>query len=299
MLELVSVVITTYMRPTEIVVRAIDSVLSQTYSNIELIVVDDSPSNYDGREQLRKELEKYKGKIKYVQHEANMGACVARNTGLKVSTGHYVAFLDDDDEWLPEKIEQQISKFDDRDIALVYCGRIVVNDTTGMTFEDESEEHTGYVYEKLIYTNFIGSTSFPLMRKAALIEVGGFDPMMRSAQDYDVWLRLAKKYKVNYVNRPLVKYHIHNGERISTNFQARISGQERLIEKNMEYLHQNPQAWWWRHLRLSLQYSQNKQLRSAVRTWARSCAKQPLKIVTNTNYLVRILYYYFKAKTMR
>lgn len=296
MSDLVSAIITTYMRPPNIVFRAIDSVFNQTYSNIEVIVVDDSPSYYEGRKILQNEVAKYGGKIIYIQHISNMGACAARNTGLSVANGKYVAFLDDDDEWLPEKIEQQVSLFLDEQTALVYCGKMVVNDSTGMVFCDELNAYAGYIYDKLIYNNFIGSTSFPLIRKRVLIEVGGFDPLMQSAQDYDVWLRLTRNYKVDFVRQPLVKYHVHNGERISTNYKARISGQERLIQKNLDYLHQIPEAWWWRLLRLSLQYSKDMQLIRAIQVWMNALAKQPLRIITNIDYLIRILFYYLKSK---
>ena len=260
MSKLVSAIITTYKRPVEIVIRAIDSVLNQTYSNIEVILVDDSPKTYSERSILEEKILVYGDKVKYIQNENNVGACASRNNGLSIARGEYVAFLDDDDEWLPEKIEYQVSKFSDPDIGLVYCGRMVVNDSTGKISNENLEEHSGYIYEKLIYNNFIGSTSYPLIKREAIMSVGGFDPLMQSAQDYDLWLRLAKNYKVDFVGSILAKYHIHNGERISTNYKAKISGQERLIEKNIEYLRQHHKAWWWRLLRLSFQYGRSRQL---------------------------------------
>lgn len=294
MSKLVSAVITTYKRPVEIVFRALESVLNQTYSNIEVILVDDSPETYDGRIVLQKEILKYSDRIKYIQNERNMGACASRNVGLHMAKGDYIAFLDDDDEWLPEKIEHQMNKFIDPDVGLVYCGRMIVNDSTGQISNDHLEEYSGYVFDKLIFNNFIGSTSYPLIKRESLVDVEGFDPLMRSAQDYDVWLRLAKKCKVDFVNIPLVKYHIHEGERISTNFKSRISGQERLIEKNKDYLIQNPKAGWWRLLRLSMQCSKNKQLMKALKIWTKACTKQPFRIVVNMDYLLHIIYYCFK-----
>ena len=98
--ELVTVVITTYKRPPEIVNRAIQSVLMQTYPHIELIVVDDSPADYELREETARLVTGIGGNTRYIQHEKNLGACAARNTGLKHANGVYIAFLDDDDEWL-------------------------------------------------------------------------------------------------------------------------------------------------------------------------------------------------------
>lgn len=296
MSELVSVIITTYKRSADIVFRAIDSVINQTYPNIEIIVVDDSPSNFIYRDTIKSQIVKYSEKVIYIQHESNKGACAARNTGLSVASGYYVAFLDDDDEWLPEKIYEQIKKFQDQDTGLVYCGKVVINDSTGDIKEDILIEHTGYIYDRLIFNNFIGSTSFPIMKKSVLVDVGGFDPMMKSAQDYDTWLRIAKKYKVECVSKPLVKYHIHEGERISTNHAYRISGQELLIQKNIDYLKQHPKAWAWRNLRLALQYSKALQLDRALKLWITSLTKQPFDIVTNIKYFLYIFYYYFKEK---
>ena len=294
MSKLVSAIITTYKRPVEIVFRAIESVLNQTYSSIEIILVDDSPETYGGRIVLQNEVLKYSDKIKYIQNRCNVGACASRNIGLNMANGDSIAFLDDDDEWLPEKIEYQINKMSDPDIGIVYCGRMIVDDSTGEISTENLVGHSGYVFDKLIFNNFIGSTSYPLIKREALFEVEGFDPLMKSAQDYDLWLRLAKKFKVDFVNVPLVKYHVHEGERISTNFKSRISGQERLIEKNMEYLRQNRKAWWWRLLRLSFQYAQSKQLKPTVKVWIKACAKQPFRVSTNVRYLLYIFYHYFK-----
>lgn len=124
--EIVTAVITTYKREPEIVKRAIDSVLAQTYKHINIVVVDDSPADYELRDSVEKLVLDHfaEANITYVQHERNLGACAARNTGLSLVNSEFVAFLDDDDEWLPEKIEKQVKKFRECDelTALVYCG---------------------------------------------------------------------------------------------------------------------------------------------------------------------------------
>lgn len=124
---MISIIITTYKREVGILQRAIKSVLAQTYKELELIVVDDSPATYAHREAIRK----YVTSISeiptlYIQHERNMGACIARNTGIDNSSGEYICFLDDDDEWLPQKLEKQLQMFRE-DVGLVYCGRLISN----------------------------------------------------------------------------------------------------------------------------------------------------------------------------
>ena len=115
--ELVSAVITACNRNIDILERAVKSVANQTYPHIEIIVVDDSSSKAPGR----KEIEQYltsKYDLRYIRHPKTLGACAARNTGLSVSKGSYIAYLDDDDEWLPTKIERQLTGFTDKSIAL-------------------------------------------------------------------------------------------------------------------------------------------------------------------------------------
>jgi glycosyltransferase involved in cell wall biosynthesis len=286
----VSAVITTHKRSPEIVERAIKSVLSQTWERMELIVVDDSPADFAQRADVRRMVEGYATQnVRYIAHERCMGACAARNTGTEHALGEFIAFLDDDDEWKPNKIERQMSAFTDESIALVYCGREIKNDTTGSVTPSPFRGLSGRVYPELIKQNFIGSTSFPLLRKSVLEAVGGFDVLMEASQDFDVWLRIAKEYDVAFVEESLVVYHIHDGERITSNYARKINGWERLNEKNADYLAAHRDA---RHIRLMLLtpfYAGNKQLGKALRTWFRAAWLRPFAVKTNLRYLYRIL----------
>lgn len=286
-MELVTAIITTHKRTVEMVERALKSVLSQTYSNIEVIVVDDSPQEFGERLHVKTMVENYG--VKYISHTHSQGACVARNTGLAEANGEFVAFLDDDDEWLPEKIEKQIACFNREEIALVYCGSKTKNDITGMLEVRKMECYSGKLYEVLIMDNYIGSTSFPLIRTQALRDIGGFDPLMQSAQDYDVWLRLSKKYEISYINEPLVIYHIHNQERITVNFKKKIAGLERINTKNAEYIKNNRTARWIRTLDLAPMYAGDKQLGKAMEKWFVAVSLCPYEIKTNLIYLYRMI----------
>ena len=107
-MELISVIITTYKRNPEILKRAIDSVVAQTYENLELIIVDDSPESYELRDAVKGMVLAIEDKrVIYHQHKVNKGVCAARNTGIELSSGEYLAFLDDDDAWLLDKFTQQ------------------------------------------------------------------------------------------------------------------------------------------------------------------------------------------------
>lgn len=142
---------------------------------------------------------------------------------MALSNGYYVAFLDDDDEWLPEKIEKQIKGFTDDSIAIVYCGQISIDEIIGEKHIRKTKIQRGNVFSELIMENFIGSTSNPLIRKTCIEEVGRFDEQMQSSQDYDLCLRITQRYSVNYIELPLLNYYIHAGERISADVDRKNS----------------------------------------------------------------------------
>ena len=234
---LVTAVITTHKRPPEIVERALKSILAQTYKNIEVFVVDDSPEEYELRSAVKNMVESYAdSNVTYLAHDKCMGACAARNTGLAAAKGEFVGYLDDDDEWLPDKIEEQLAAFDSEEVALVYCGSKTIYESTGEITERKCSCIKENIYENLMYKNFIGSTSFPLLRTSALRKIGGFDLEMQSAQDYDVWIRISKEFSVNYVSKPLVLYHFHEDDQITKNPTKKIMGMERIIFKNADFL---------------------------------------------------------------
>ena len=116
----VSVILPAFNR-VSLLGRAIDSILSQTYSDFELIVVDDCST--DNTEQFVAELASKDGRIRYIKHSENSGVATARNTGIDLSAGRYIAFQDDDDEWLPDKLERHVAILDSlpNDVVMTYC----------------------------------------------------------------------------------------------------------------------------------------------------------------------------------
>lgn len=293
--SMVSAIITTYKREPPMVLRALDSVLLQTYREMEVIVVDDSPSDYPKRNEVREAVLARQKKspevsIRYIAHDRNMGACIARNTGLQAAQGEYIAYLDDDDEWFPEKIEKQVEVIEQSNAALVYCGYMKKNDKTGEIWEKKTEYLRGNAFKKLLFSNFIGSTSFPLISKQCLNNVGGFDPFMQSAQDYDVWLRLSELYAIDYVHEPLVIYHEHEGETITGNPEKKIKGFERINQKFTQYLNADRKLWWERHICITSFYALNGDLKSSLVLWFRCVCKCPNMIKNNIKYLLIILH---------
>lgn len=259
--------------------RAIKSVLNQTYKEIELIVVDDNPKGSKYRKEIQENIKDLLGnKIKYVQHERNMGACKARNTGIKYSKGDYIAFLDDDDEWITNKLEMQIEKMNDPKVGLVYCSsRVIYTNGNKIIGTDlRSFRKSGYVFNELLKENFIGSTSCQLIRKKVIDDCGGFNETLQSSQDYELWLRITQRYKVDFVDIPLVNYYVHNGERISTNISKKIQGILRVNELYYEHLEKNSNALTYRLLKLSSYYIKDGQYKNGIKNYLKAIKCSPI-----------------------
>ena len=295
---LVSAIITTCKREPELVERALRSVINQKYNKIEIVVVDDSPDDYPLRNLVKDKVLSYKSivsNLKYVMHQKNLGACAARNTGVAESNGEILGFLDDDDEWTPNKVEVMIGRFQDQEVGLVYGNNILINDDTGEEKVVIRNEITGKIYDKLILENFIGSTSFPLIRRESLVAVGGFDVNMQSAQDVDLYLRISRKYSIDYVNAIIARYHINRGKRISSDVEKKIAGLERLNKKNQEYINANKNAFWIRNMKLIPYYTKNRDISKAYSIWSICVKRHPQKLMGNIKYLICMVFGYVKS----
>ena len=287
--ELVSAIITTHNRKPEMVVRAVKSVLRQTYKNIEIIIVDDSSPDFIQRKTVENSVCSLSDKIVYIKNDVCQGACAARNTGLKYAHGEYVGFLDDDDEWRYDKIEKQLAAFNDDSIAMVYSGILYVDEVNRRKFYEDNQYEKGKMFELLLRSNIIGSTSNPLIKKQCINDVGGFDVSMQSSQDYDLWIRISRKYQINYVDAPLVKYHLHPGYRITEDMDRKIKGTEHLLQKYSRYINRNSETWYVQHARLIMYYRKKHDMKSALSIWLACVKKKPLKILANIKYLLIVI----------
>ena len=234
--KLISCIITTYKRPVKILGRAIQSVLRQKYVDIELIVVNDDPYdndlNYEIEEYISEQRKNSIINIECIQCWGKRGACAARNLGLSMAKGEFVAFLDDDDEWLDTKLAKQIEMMQD-DVALVYCSHfeIMPNGQRLIVCDEFSDAKASWSeFEKLLCYNYIGSTSYPLLRTSAIREVGGFTVGLKASQDHDLWLRIAQNYQIRYIDEPLVNYYVSDIS-ISKSMSNKLSGYNFLLEK--------------------------------------------------------------------
>lgn len=288
--QLVSAIITTYKRPKAMVIRAINSVLSQTYSNLELIVVDDSPNDFEERQDIKLYIETLAdSRIRLIQHEENMGACAARNTGIKSANGDFIAFLDDDDVWHDDKLELQVEKMNSGDYGLVYCRQHVINEVKNTEYYPQKNYYEGEIFDQLVLTNFVGSTSFALVKKWCFERVGMFDTSMPASQDFEMWLRIAKEYSIGFVDKPLVDYYIHVGDNITGNYKKKLEAIERLLEINSEYFQTHSNARSIRYLNAAPYYALNKKYGMAIKYYSKGVFAKPLEFKRNVVGLAKIL----------
>ena len=297
--KLVSVIITTHNRAPKFVIRALNSVFNQTYKKLQIIVVDDSTPDYPLRSEVEFALRQFMVNnakdimgIMYIKHTTNQGACAARNIGLIHAKGYYVAFLDDDDEWFPEKIEEQLTGFTDNHIAFVYCGCVVINEMRSTKYLYSTIYKKGNIFYSLLDRNYIGGTSNPLIKKVCIEKIGGFDINMRSAQDYDLWLQLTLHYPVNYIKKPLLNYYEHCGERISTDIDGKIAGAERINMKYNQYVVKNNRTWSMRQRALIPLYLKKGWKKKAYKLWFSCVQKDPLCFLQNGKQLLLIIFGY-------
>jgi glycosyltransferase involved in cell wall biosynthesis len=200
-MPLVSVIIPTY-NSADFLMEAIESVLDQTWGDFEIIVVDDGST--DGTSER---VRRYDDKVRYF-YKKNGGPSSARNMGVKQARGGYVAFLDSDDVWEPEKLRVQMHVVSEHPENKLVCTDSALMGRRGTREGKLKRDLMGNLFP-ILYSNSFIRTSTVVMAKACFQTVGFFDERYRSAEDYDLWLRVAKRYPIAYIKQPLVRYRKH------------------------------------------------------------------------------------------
>ena len=201
---LVSVIIPTYNR-NNIISRAIDSVIKQTYDNIEIIVVDDGST--DNTKQI---LRQFRGKVKYI-YKINGGVSSARNKGIEEAKGELIAFLDSDDYWMPDKIEKQIKYLiiNKERSGVLTNYEFVDNGSLLKVVNIEFIVNNGDVQLVRLINNLQTMCTI-LMKKEVFSKVGYFDEKVKTAEDIDMLLRIVSMYNIGSINESLVKVYVDN-----------------------------------------------------------------------------------------
>lgn len=222
---LVSGIIPTHNR-SQMVVHAIESMLNQTHSNIEVIVVDDGSS--DDTEQVVSAYQNQYDNVTYLKHDIPQGACAARNLGIQHAKGEFIAGLDDDDIWMPDRIEKMLAIYDDQ-YAFVYSDSYKQKGDKRVI---ETRQPIVSFDEMIQGENLCGTQI--LTRKERFINLGGFDTTLPASQDYEMWLRLLEAYGLAVcVNEPLmVRDASERVHRISVNKWKVFHGKFRVYQKH-------------------------------------------------------------------
>ena len=239
--QVVSIIVPSYKRKPEIVKRAIVSLLAQTYQNIEIVLVDDNAREdlieyRRGLESLVKELDC--SKLTYIQNEKNLGGAGARNIGIGIARGEYITFLDDDDEYLPKKIEKQLAFMEKEQLDVSVTKLNIYNEHDNLI---DVREHnitsfdTKYLQRYHLTTQITGTPTF-MMKKYVLAEINGFDVVSMAQEFYLMWKVLQKEYRIGYLPECDIKAYRTKAESISTG-KNKITGEKELYRYKKSYFH--------------------------------------------------------------
>lgn len=225
---LVSVVMATY-NMAQYVAEAVDSVLAQTYGNVEVVVVNDGSQDSTADVLAGYETDP---RVKVI-HQENAGQTVAKNRGLGACTGDLVGFCDADNAWLPDKLAVQVPlMLADNAPGVVYGDVQFIDDAGHDITTPAVRRHSGRITGRLLADNFVPFNTC-LVPRAILTEMGGFDESLSMAIDYDLWLRISTRYEFQHVPRVLARYRIWGGQ-MSHRTGERMDNALRMMQKFLE-----------------------------------------------------------------
>ncbi|MEM2507752.1 MAG: glycosyltransferase [Nitrososphaeria archaeon] len=281
----VSVVIVTKNR-AQYLFHAIQSVLKQSFTNFELIVID-AASTDNTEDIVRKSFSD--ARIRYVRLIEDVGLSRSRNLGIKLSRSNFIAFLDDDDLWMPNKLETQLKAIEDKNnIGAVYTGYLKI-DSDGRIVGVRLPFLRGKIYPRILYKNFIGGCSTILVKKECLEKVGMFDEVLCYAEDWDLWIRVAKYYPFDYIKEPLVLCRVHNQQLTSTIGLHRLQNFQYMYKKHMGELLKYKKALGAWHYNLGILYFEFGNTKNGRKAFLQSIFYDP----TSIHYYARLFFSLF------
>lgn len=230
MKDKISIIVPTYNR-AQVIARSINSILTQTYENFELLILDDGSTD-----DTRNVIERFEDeRIRYIRLKDNSGASHARNVGIQMATCEYIAFQDSDDVWLPEKLEKQMQKMvhASEKVGLVYCrmngkgrnGEKVVCPERWI----DKEKLEGNILFLLLRENVIGTPTM-LFRKKCLEQAGGFNESLKCIEDWELVLRIAEFWEIEFVEDILVEVY-QSEHSVSENINGYLEARCYMISK--------------------------------------------------------------------
>ncbi len=222
----VSVVIAVY-NGERFIERAVRSALEQTYADLEVIIVDDGSTD-STIEVISSRIDDRRIRL---HRQENRGQAAAKNAGANLATRDFIAFLDADDTWEPDKLAAQMTHFDDSAVGVVYSNRLYVDEDDRPIDPQPGfvERPSGIITEQLFVQNFIPFAS-TVVRREVFHEEQGFDESLSMGIDWDLWLRISVRWKFRYIDRKLLNYRVWGGQ-MSKNVAGRYDGAFRIMDK--------------------------------------------------------------------
>lgn len=254
---LISVIIPTYNR-LAFVLEAVDSVLKQTLQDFELIVIDDGSND-----ETAKALKKYEDRLLY-RYQKNQGVSRARNFGLKMARGKWIAFLDSDDLWLPEKLETQVRFFSENPGAVIcQTEEIWIRKGRRVNPQKKHQKFSGDIFAPSLLLCLV-SPSAVMIQRDLFERVGYFDETLPACEDYDLWLRISSQFHVYLIDRPLVVKRGGHADQLSRTIPSldrfRIQALVKLLDSGRLTAQQYEQAY--------------KELQTKCRIYGQGCLKR-------------------------
>lgn len=222
----VSVIVPTRNR-ADVIPRALESALAQEEVALEVIVIDDGST--DRTPELIRDWSRGDPRLHMVRNQESLGAAAARNRAVEQATGEFLAFLDDDDEWLPGKLRSQVDMARRGPAGVVYCRFMEIDADGGERQGARIEFDVTSARPALVRGNLIGLSTV-LVRRSSFDKVGGFDVRLPRLQDWDLWIRLAGAERFAFMDTPCVRVHLLE-ESISTDHAALARAADLLAEK--------------------------------------------------------------------
>jgi glycosyltransferase involved in cell wall biosynthesis len=288
----VSVIIISYNRGP-LIGRSIKSVLKQTYQNYEIIIVDDS--SIDNTESIVKKYIEKDSRVTYTRHSQNMGISKARNTGIRLARGNFVAFQDSDDEWLPEKLEIQVEAFKQYSpkLGMVYSDMWkIVNGVKESFYSPIFMPLDSNIYEKALDFKVknigIGTT---LIRKNVFQQVGLFDEKLNCLEDLEFFIRLTKNFYFFHINKPLINYYL-SGKNISLNLHLITDSQKIILEKHFEDIRKDVHILSNRYLDIAKSYFLQGDDKKGLSYFKIALKKYPFNLFSKQSMIILLLHFF-------
>lgn len=274
--------------------ETLDSLYEQTFKNFEIVIVNDGSTD-ESASIIECYTNKFNRRLNLIT-QTNQGQTVAKNVGIRNSSGQFIAFLDSDDIWAPEKLECQAFLMQSNlDMGLSYTNAYKINEmgvkTDTITASPLYRENC---FDRLLLRNNIVASSV-MIRREMIDQVGFFDESLEACENWDLWIRIAKVAPIDFIDRPLTLYRVHSGN-MSKNLDKMYRSRLKLIDKHLPYQNNNPKlldqrknALFFTHINFAKTHIENLELKEARHELLQAAKIRPNEIMCYQLYLKSLL----------